>query len=187
MKTRFYTQTLIALAVAIAAAACAVSQAQEQPIPPPAGDSALPANIVPGTPLAEVVKMVQAGVDVGTIRSYVFNSQSAFNLDADKIIFLKDMGVPSDLVDAMMERDKVLYASTVAPPPAPAVEVATVSDTAPPQAVTMNYFYDPLSPCCSWLVLDGYGRCWRPTAVIYDSTWRPYCDRGYWLDTDYGG
>lgn len=190
MKTLFYTKTLIALALAVAAAAAAVSQAQEQPIPPPSADSALPANIVPGSPLADVVKMVQAGVDAGTINSYILNSQSPFNLDADKIIFLKDMGVPSDLVNAMMERDKVLYASTVAPPPAPVTPMAvntSVPDTAPPPAeVNVNYFNDTLTPYGSWVDVEGYGRCWRPTVVIYDSSWRPYCDRGHWVYTDYG-
>jgi hypothetical protein len=34
--------------------------------------------------------------------------------------------------------------------------------------------------------VEGYGRCWRPTVVIYDSTWRPYCDRGHWVYSDYG-
>ena len=188
MKTLFYTKTLIALAVAVAAAAAAVSQAQEQPIPPPSAESALPANIVPGTPLAEVVKMVQAGVDAGTIRSYVLNSQSAFNLDADKIISLNDIGVPSDLVNAMMDRDKALYASTVTPPPASAPTVVTIAPvpTSPPAEVTVNYFYDTLSPYGTWVQIDGYGRCWRPTVVVYDSDWRPYCDRGHWVYTDCG-
>jgi hypothetical protein len=188
VKTLLYTKTLIALALAVAAAACAVSQAQEQPIPPPAGDSALPADIVPGSALAEVVKMVQAGVDVGTIKSYIVNSQSAFNLDADKIIFLKDAGAPSDLVNAMMERDKILYAASVVPAPAPApVSAATIApDTAPPAEVTVNYFYDTLALYGSWVDVEGYGRCWRPTVVIYDPAWRPYCDRGHWVYTDYG-
>lgn len=193
MKTLFYTKTLIALAVAIAAAAATISQAQEQPIPPPAAENALPANIVPGTPLAEVVKMVQAGVDVGTVRSYILNSQSAFNLDADKIMFLKDVGVPNDLVNAMMDRDKVLYAATVTPPPAPApmpapvAVTATAPDTAPPPTqVTVNYFYDTLTPYGSWVTVDGYGRCWRPTTAVYDAGWHPYCDHGHWVYTDCG-
>ena len=187
MKTRFYTKTIIALAVAAAAAAGAVSQAQEQPIPPPAGDSALPADIVPGSALAEVVKMVQAGVDVGTINSYIVNSPNAFNLDADKIIFLKDEGVPSDLINAMLGRDKLLYASTVAPPPAPVSDAAAAPDTAPPPAeVDVNYFNNTLTPYGSWVDVEGYGRCWRPTVVIYDSSWRPYCDRGHWVNSDYG-
>jgi hypothetical protein len=187
MKTFFHTKTLVTLAVALAVAAVAVSQAPGQPVPAAAGDSALPADIVPGSPLAEVVKMVQAGVEVGTINSFIVNSQSAFNLDADKIIFLKDEGVPSDLVNAMIERDKVLYASTVNPPPAPPVQMATDSDTAPPSVdVNVNYFDDTLTPYGSWVDVDGYGRCWRPTVVIYDPSWQPYCDRGHWVYTDYG-
>jgi hypothetical protein len=193
MKALFYTKTFIALAVAVAAAAAAVGQAQEQPIPPPASDSAMPANIVPGSPLADVVKMLRAGVDINTLQSYVANSQSAFNLDADEIIFLKDEGAPSELINAMMDRDKVLYASSMAPPPQPAqpapapAVVQSAPDTAPPPAeVTVNYFYDSLSPYGSWVDVDGYGRCWRPTAVTYNSAWRPYCDRGHWVYTDCG-
>ena len=187
MKTLFYTKTLIALAVAIAAAASAVSQAQEQPIPPPAGDNALPAGIVPGSPLADVVKMVQAGVDAVTVGSYIANSQSAFNLDADKIDYLKDIGVSSDLINAMLNRDKMLYASTVTPVPVPVSDAAPAPDTGPlPAEVTVDYFNDALAPYGSWVNVDNYGRCWRPTAVIYDAAWRPYCDRGHWVNSDYG-
>jgi hypothetical protein len=187
MKTLFNTKTFMAVAVAVATTLGALGQAQAQPTPS-ASDSALPANIVPGSPLAEVVKMVQAGVDVGTIQSYVVNSASPFNLDADKIIFLKDMGVPSELVNAMMDRDKILYASTVTPPVTPVTpEAPTVADATPPPAeVTVNYFYDTLTPYGSWVDIGGYGRCWRPTAVIYDAGWRPYCDRGHWDYTDCG-
>jgi hypothetical protein len=192
MKSLFCSKTIIIfLAVAMAAAAGTISPAQDQPMPPLAGDSALPASIVPGSPLAQVVKMLQAGVDAGTIKSYILNSQSAFNLDADQILFLKDEGAPSDLINAMLERDKALYAATIVPAPAPAP--ATVStdtaapDTAPPPTeVTDNYFDDTLAPYGSWVDVEGYGRCWRPTAVIYDSAWRPYGDRGHWVYTDYG-
>jgi hypothetical protein len=52
--------------------------------------------------------------------------------------------------------------------------------------VDVNYFNNSLSPYGSWVNVDGYGRCWRPTVVIYDSSWRPYCDRGHWVYTDYG-
>ena len=192
MKTRFYTQTLIAWAVAVVAATSAVSQAQDQPMLPSV-DGALPAGIVPGSPLADVVKMVQAGVDVSTIEIYIANSPSPFNLDADTIIALKDMGVPNEVINAMMDRDKVLYAASVTPAEAPVTEgpataaATSVSDLAPPPTeVTVNYLYNTLSPYGSWVDVPGYGRCWRPTVVIYDSAWRPYCDRGHWVYTDYG-
>jgi hypothetical protein len=50
----------------------------------------------------------------------------------------------------------------------------------------VDYFNDTLTPYGSWVVVAGYGRCWRPTAVIYDSSWQPYCDRGHWVYTDCG-
>jgi hypothetical protein len=213
-------KTLSLLAVGMAAAISAVGQAQTETAPTfsqgnlgqgnsqtetaatPATVNTLPANVVPGSPLAEVVKLIQAGVDVPTMQSYIGNSQNAFNLDADKIIFLKDEGAPSEVINAMMDRDKALYASAVAPqapappqsPPLPAPEPAVDTttpadtvDTAPPaEDVTVNYFYDNLTPYGSWLNVDGVGQCWRPTAVIYDAGWRPYCDRGHWVYTDYG-
>ncbi|HTB86134.1 MAG TPA: DUF6600 domain-containing protein [Candidatus Sulfotelmatobacter sp.] len=195
MKINFPTKTLIAMAVAIAAAAAVGVNAQDQPAPPPA-TAALPTDIQPGTPLADVVKLLQAGVDVSTIKNFVANCNSAFNLDADKIIYLKDEGLPSDVINAMMDHDKTIYASTQTPPPAPdtttpvpppPADTTDTTDTAAPAApVTVDSFTDTLSPYGSWVDVDGYGRCWRPTAVIYDSGWRPYCDRGHWVYTDTG-
>jgi hypothetical protein len=190
MKHLFSTKILIAMAVAIAAAASVVVMAQDQPMPPPAAPAdALPPDIQPGTPLADVVKLLQDGVDVSTIKNFIANTTGTFNLDADKIIYLKDEGLPSDVVNSMMDHDKSIYAATQTPPPAAPVVTATAdtTDTAPPAApVTVNYFTDTLSPYGSWVDVEGYGRCWRPTAVIYDSGWRPYCDRGHWVYTDSG-
>jgi hypothetical protein len=188
MKKLFSTKILIAMAVAIAVAAAAVVIAQEQPMPPPAASS-LPPDIQPGTPLADVVKLLQADVDVTTIKNFIANCTSPFNLDANKIIYLKDEGLPSDVINAMMDHDKAIYASSQTAPPAPDTSATAVvaTDTAPPaEPVTVNYFYNTLTPYGSWVDIEGYGRCWRPTAVIYDSGWRPYCDRGHWVYTDCG-
>ncbi len=202
MKHYFASKTLIALAVAIAAAAGYESLANEQPIPPPANGSALPDNIQSGSPVAQVVKLAQAGVDVTVIQTYISNCPSAFNLDADKIISLTDAGVPSDMVSAMIAHDKAFLASlpTSAPPvpagaPAPASEPAASIASAgsdnspapsPPAEVTVNYFNDTLAPYGQWVEVAGYGRCWRPTTMVYNSTWQPYCDRGRWVYTDCG-
>jgi len=195
MKPLFcaYSKILIAVAVVVAATIGTVSQAQPQPAPPAPVGSALPADIVPGSPLAEVVKLLQAGVDASTIKSYILNAPSAFNLDTDKILFLKDAGAPSDLINTMLDRDKALYAATVTPPPAPApvpaVDNSTPStpDVAPPPPdMTLDSFNNTLAPYGSWVNVEGYGQCWRPTTVIYDASWSPYCDRGNWIYTDYG-
>ena len=189
MKTLCFSKTIVALAVVVAVTVGYVSLANGQPVPPPMSDSALPANIPPGSALAEVVKLVQSGVDADIIKNYIANSASAFNLDADKIISLTDVGVPTDLVNAMMEHDKnfSVAAITPSPAPAPANDQNNSSDNTPPTApVTVEYFNNTLMPYGSWVEVEGYGRCWRPTTVIYDSTWQPYSDRGHWVYTDYG-
>jgi hypothetical protein len=186
MKNYFSSKTLIALAVAIAAAAAYETEANEQPIPPPASSGALPDSIAPGTPAAEVVKLAQAGVDAGVIKNYINNCPGAFSLDADKIIALTDAGVSSEMVNAMIAHDKTISASApVAANPEPTA-TENVSTAPPPTEVTVNYFNDTLSPYGQWVEVDGYGRCWRPTTVTYDSTWQPYCDRGHWVYTDSG-
>ena len=212
MKIRFCTQPLVALAAAIAAATSNLGCAEERPIPPPsvtatpspavpiapaatfttapAAAPTLPPEIAADSSLAQVVKLVQAGVDLSVVNNYIANVPAPFNLDAEKIIALTDSGVPSAAVNAMMERDKFLLVAANNPPaPAPAVETKTVvvANTAPPVApITVNYFSDTLSPYGTWVDVDGYGRCWRPTVVNYDSGWRPYCDRGHWVYTDCG-
>ncbi len=50
----------------------------------------------------------------------------------------------------------------------------------------MNYFYNNLAPYGTWVVVGGYGRCWRPTVCVYNSGWQPYCDNGRWVYSDCG-
>ena len=186
MKTYFSSKTLIALAVAIAATAGYESQINAQPMPPPANAGALPASIQPGTPVAEVVKLAQAGVDAGVIQNYIAGCPSAFNLDADQIIALTDAGVSSDMVNAMIAHDQNLSVA-VTPPPVASPAPADNANSAPPTTeMTVNEFNNTLTPYGQWVEVEGYGRCWRPTVVVYDSTWQPYCDRGHWVYTDCG-
>ena len=179
------------------------SPAQAQPAPPPPDSatesSALPPNVYPTSPLAQVIRLTQAGVDESVIMTFVTNSGSTFNLDSDKIIYLKDIGLPNEVVTVMMQRDQQLQqqmaASAYQPPaqPAPAPDTTYQPETAPPPQpveqpaeVTVNSFYDTLAPYGSWVDVDGYGRCWRPSVVIYNPGWQPYCDHGHWVYTDCG-
>ena len=150
----------------------------------------LPApHITPGSPLAQVVRLTQAGVDPTVIASYVANSTDRFNLDSEQIIYLANIGVPNSVINAMMQRDQQLPATQSAQAPQPAA-VSTAYVAAPPvvepATVTMDYFYESLTPYGSWVVVNGYGRCWRPTTVVYDPNWQPYCDHGHWVYTDAG-
>jgi len=164
----------------------------------------MPTNIVPTSPLAEVVRLAQAGVDESIIMACITSSSRTFNLDSGKIIYLTDLGVPTDMVTAMMQRDQYLQeqfaaaqaaqlAQPVQPAPpdqsAPAPEPAVASTAAvvaPPAPVTVNYLSETLSPYGSWVVVNGFGPCWRPTVCVLNSSWQPYCDRGRWVYSDCG-
>ena len=186
MKTFFSLKTFLALAVALAVAS-PVCQAQDQPIPPTMSAGGLPAGIPSGSALEQVFKLVQAGLDATVVKNYISNSSSAFNLDAEKIIALSDAGVSADIINAMMAHDKNYSAIPPTTESAPANNSVAAPETTPPAApVTVNYFYNNLSPYGNWVEVEGYGRCWRPTVVMYDSEWRPYCDRGHWVYTDHG-
>ena len=59
-------------------------------------------------PTREVVKLINAGVPEGVVKSYVQNSPSTFNLNTDTIIHLRGMGVSEAVVVAMLSHDKSL-------------------------------------------------------------------------------
>ncbi len=157
----------------------------------PAGQAA--PNLSPGA--AEVVKLAQAGMGDDVIVSYIRNSSIPFNLSADQILYLKDIGLSSQSITEMLNRDKALGSVAVAPAPAaptptavapvataPAPAPAYVSS--PPADVT--YFYNDLAPYGAWVELPGYGWCWQPTVVGINRGWRPYCDGGHWVYSDAG-
>jgi hypothetical protein len=152
---------------------------------PPA--STLPPDVAANSPLAQVIRLVQAGVEQSVILTYVSNAASPFNLDADNIIYLNDLGVPTEIINAMMQRDEQLRQLGVAADVPSAQPADTAETTAPqPADVTVNYFYDTLAPYGGWVNVAGYGWCWRPTVVVSNPGWQPYCDEGHWVYTDSG-
>src|ERR1700733_530760 len=186
-KERLFSAAILAIAFA-----CAPVQQilQAQPAPPDANASTdnsatLPTDIQPGTPLAQAVQMAQSGVDESVIMSYINNSGAPFNLTSDQIIYLKDLGLPNEAVTAMMQRDQQLGAAETAQPQ-PAATNGAPMPAEQPTDVTQNYFYDTLSPYGGWVNVTGYGLCWRPTVVLYDSSWQPYCQHDHWIYTDAG-
>jgi len=52
--------------------------------------------------------------------------------------------------------------------------------------VSVNHFYSSLAPYGTWMDVDGYGLCWRPTVAVTDPYWRPYSHRGRWMWSDCG-
>jgi hypothetical protein len=191
MKTIFSKKIIFGAAILTTLMASGVwqkSNAQEATAetstqPPPAAE--LPSDIQPNSPLAQVIRLAQSGVDESVILSYINSSSGAFNLTPDQIIYLKDLGLPNEAVTAMIQRDQQLGA-TANPTPGPTPTTTQTETPEQPADVTQNYFYDTLSPYGGWVNVDGYGLCWRPTVVIYDSNWQPYCDHGHWINTDAG-
>ncbi len=174
------------------------SHAQPQPTPQPNTDlisaspdnaptaGTLPPDIDPDSPLAQVIRLVQASVEQSVILSYIGNSMNPFSLNADQIIYLTDLGVPTEVVNAMQQRDQQLQQMGVPTGAAPTPPETTETTTTQPTEVTVNYFYNTLAPYGGWVNVEGYGWCWRPTIVVYNTGWQPYCDNGHWVYTDCG-
>ena len=187
-----------------------LEQLTDAAVQPISANQPLPAKIQLSAPAAELVKLAQSGVDQGVMLAFVTNSQSIFNLSAEEIIYLNDVGVPSPVVTAMIQRDQSLKAAGVAalaaqsPPaqsiPAPAAvapQPATAPLTppnyaaepppvAPVEEANDSMFYDSLAPYGTWVDVAGYGACWRPSVVVVNPTWQPYFDGGHWVYTDCG-
>lgn len=153
----------------------------------------------------EVVKLANSGVEEGVMLAFVTNSSSMFNLSAEGIIYLKDIGVSDLVVAAIVEHDQALRtalaasfsapaspssqpapAESVAPQPA-STEAAPVAEAQPaPAEASQTPFYSDLAPYGSWVYLNNYGYCWQPTVVVVNRGWQPYFDCGQWVYTDCG-
>ncbi|HXP63019.1 MAG TPA: DUF6600 domain-containing protein [Dongiaceae bacterium] len=200
--------------------------ADQAPPPPPVPDIAeaaavpvaaerpAPANVRTDGPVGDLIKLANAGVDASVLLAFATSSGSLFNLNAEEIIYLKDLGVPSAVVTAILQHDQALKeqlansnaplpppaagqffpqpAAPVEAAPAPAPQIA-LPDYAPPEDyypappdMAEPAFYDSLSPYGNWIQVDGAGLCWQPSAAVVDLAWQPYFDGGHWLYTDCG-
>ncbi len=110
-----------------------IADADFKPIATP---KAVPATVRTNGPLGEVIRMSDSGVDEGVLLAFVTNSTSVFGLDADEIIYLNDIGVPTTVVTAMIQQDQLLRAnaagmSNVWQQAAPAETAQAPADVAP--------------------------------------------------------
>src|SRR6266446_3663095 len=188
---------------ALLAVALALLGAQAQPLAPSvqnvpqAPQTTAPTDLSP--PVTEVIKLAESGVGDDVVLAYIQNSQSIFNLSADDILYLRDVGLSSPVTTAMLNHDIALRnqapQSVAAPPvpttPPPAVPTTTPEAASAPTYVTeppaeVSYFYNDLSPYGAWVDLEGFGWCWQPSVVVIQRSWRPYCDGGRWIYTDAG-
>src|SRR5437764_9717359 len=79
--------------------------APENPGPPPPGQAsvAAPTDLSPAA--AEVVKLGESGVGEDVMLAYIQNSQAAFNLSANHLLYLRDLGLSPQMITAMLNRD----------------------------------------------------------------------------------
>jgi len=77
----------------------------------------------------QIQKLAQAQVEEGVMLAYVTNAPGVFDLSADDIIHLKNLGVSRQVMNAMIEHDQQLLSGSrlVLVPAAPSVIVATPS------------------------------------------------------------
>src|SRR5258706_1016109 len=119
----------------------AQAEAPQAPAPPNPGPEATPAVKVVQPPvvpdngdlspaLAEVVKLVQAGVSEDVVMAYITNSAQPFNASSDQIVYLNDLGLSSPVITAMLAHDS--SARTLARNSAPSPLPPSVTQTAPP-------------------------------------------------------
>ncbi|MDX1951730.1 MAG: DUF6600 domain-containing protein [Verrucomicrobiota bacterium] len=108
-----------------------IINAAPAPVPPPTVDLS--------APVLEIIKLAQANVGDSVLLAFIAKSENAFDLDADDILYLTDLGISDEVLAAMLNKEgKSLEAfspSTNAiaatppagpqPAPEPQVEVTT--------------------------------------------------------------
>lgn len=168
------------------------------------------AEVKMAKPVAEIVKLAQSGVDDSVILLFVDKSTEKFDLDAEEILYLNDIGVSSEVIAAMLTRDganpelrKVLETerpNTVAdgPPvaetpasPAPAPATALAVPGAPAVEVTSNYVatapapVPPTAPEQTVVVQQPVQQVVvQPPAVTYSYFYPSLSPYGSWLLVD---
>lgn len=158
-----------------------ISQAPAKPIIEPIAPAALQSN----RPVLDIVKLANSSVDEGVMVTYVTNSPSAFNLTADDIIYLKDIGVPDAVIKSMILRDQELKAQGVEVGAAPAVG-PTYEWTQPPGTNTAT---EP-APAPAEVAPQYQGTTepqpapTAPTTVTYSTFYDSLSPYGTWIEVD---
>ena len=110
-------------ALAVPNSAVAAQTAEDDVVDAPAKPIStakpLPPGVRPTAPVAEVIRLADSGVEESVMLAFVTNSTSTFNLGAEEIIYLNDIGVPSAVVTAMIQRDQALRELSANSAPAP--------------------------------------------------------------------
>jgi len=153
----------------------------------------VPANLEPSPATAEIIKLANAGVDESVMLSFISNSLGTFNLRAEEIIYLNDIGVPSGVVTAMIQRDHLLQATssnlTVTPSeaePSFANPPAYPPDAIPEQPVSLAEPAAPVFDSGPAYASDNYAvpSDTEPSPVDYTDYYDALAPYGSWVDVE---
>jgi hypothetical protein len=117
-KPIFLTMFVVALATALT-----VATASAQDSPSAGTQIAAPAPVHLDYAAGEVAKLAQAKVNDDTIIAYINSSGNLFNLSADQIIYLKQLGASDAVVKAMLAHPTTSLNTTPAAAPAASTTV----------------------------------------------------------------
>ena len=142
---------------------------------------------------ADLISMARSGVDETVLQTYIETSPMPYDLSADDIVTLKDLGVSSRVIRAALlhgrDMDTASARQTVREAASDTSEasqsIVTSSATAPADSMNTSFFYDALYPYGNWVDVDGVS-CWQPNAATINSDWTPYCNHGHWAYSDWG-
>ena len=109
------------------------------PVPLRDKEPIAPPNVRLSPAMADVVKLVQAGVSPDVLMAYVTNSSAVFNVDSDVIVYLNDLGVTNTVITALIQHDsspetvaRKASAAAVQPLPPGVSTTAPVANVYPP-------------------------------------------------------
>jgi hypothetical protein len=144
----------------------------------------------------DLIKMARSGVDEEVLTAYIDAAPGTFDLSADDIITLNDLGVPAQVISQALRHGHANEADSTSIAIAGKTNQAASSDTGttvltsaavapPPGDLNISFFYESLYPYGNWLDIDGQW-CWQPNAMVVSPDWAPYCRHGHWVDSDWG-
>ncbi|HEV2394446.1 MAG TPA: DUF6600 domain-containing protein [Verrucomicrobiae bacterium] len=153
----------------------------------PPGPAAVPTDLSPT--VNEVVRLSEAGTTEDVILAYIQNANSPFNLSADQILYLRDIGISSPVLAGMLNRDNALrnqtaqysYNQTLYPPSAPPPASPPPADNeavAPQQVAPVPEAPAPVAVPVSAPV---YVSSPPPDVTYFYNDLAPY---GTWVDLD---
>jgi hypothetical protein len=154
----------------------------------PTASTGLQLSYSPG--IHDVLKMLDAKVDMEVIKAYIKNSPIPFNPSATEIIALKNHGVPDDLITAMIQhgaevRAQLAQSAQMAAPPTSPTTAApgySYGGTTPYPDYSSSYPYDyssygygyPNYPYYGYPYYYGYGYPYYPYYSWWFSTYYPF-------------